>query len=161
MFSQTDASLSRDRNLNFNLSETNYVQRLDNQKKKETAGNVRAVKFSSLSSAVQTKEKEARSKEYDNYINTFTSSSNKNNPRQQPGGFRQAKQAGGGGGGPVAAMKKTSSVESPGRKLLRTPTQEMKRLNTQEFSFFLFSPPGNYKLKLILVKTPIQQFYYA
>ena len=122
MFSQTDASLSRDRNLNFNLSETNYVQRLDNQKKKEPAGNVRAVKFSSLSSA----EKEARSKEYDNYINTFTSSSNKNNPRQQPGGFRPAKQAGGGGGGPVAAMKKTSSVESPGRKLLRTPTQEIK-----------------------------------
>ena len=138
MFSQTDASLSRDRNLNFNLSETDYVQRLDNQKKKETAGNVRAVKFSSLSSSVQTKEKEARSKEYDNYINTFTSSStsspsssNKNNPRNQSGGFRPGRQAGSGGGGSVAAMKKTSSVESPGRKLLRTPTQEMKRLNTQ------------------------------
>ena len=39
MFSQSDATISRDRNLNFKLSETNYVQRLDNQKKKETAGN--------------------------------------------------------------------------------------------------------------------------
>ena len=143
MFSQSDATLSRDRNLNFNLSETKYEQRLDNQKKKETVGNVRGVKFSSLSSSssVQTREKEARSREYDNYINTFTSSSssssssNKNATKHQPGGFRPAKLAGGVGSS-VAAMKKTSSVESPGRKILRTPTQEIKRLNTQQFSLF-------------------------
>ena len=137
MFSQSDATISRDRNLNFNLSETNYVQRLDNQKKKETAGNVRAGKFSS-----QTTEKEARrSKEYENYIKTFTSSSssssssNKNNTKHQPGAFRPARLPTSGGSS-VAAMKKTSSVESPGRKLLRTPTQEMKRLNTLQFSLF-------------------------
>ena len=126
MFSQSDATLSRDRNLNFNLSGTRDVPRLelDNQKKKEKAGNVRGVKFS-----VQTKEKEARSREYDNYINTFTtsssrsSSSNKNETKQpQSGGFRPAKLA----GSSVAAMKKANSAESPGRKLLRTPTQEMK-----------------------------------
>ena len=132
MYSQSDATISRDRNLNFDLSETNYVQRLDNQKKKETAGNVRAVKFSS-----QTKEKEARSKEYDNYINTFTSSSNKNHAKHQQGTFRPARLPGSGGSS-VAAMKKTSSLESPGRKLLRTPTQEMKRLNTLPFSLLKF-----------------------
>ena len=138
MFSQSDVSLSRDRNLNFKLSEPNYEPRLDctldNQKKKETAS--RGVKFSS---SVQTKEKEVRSREYDNYINTFTSSSsrssNKNETKRQPGPFRPAKVAGNGGSS-VAAMKKTSSVESPGRKILRTPTQEIKRLNTQQFSLF-------------------------
>ena len=138
MFSQSDVSLSRDRNLNFKLSEQNYEPRLDstldNQKKKETAS--RGVKFSS---SVQTKEKEVRSREYDNYINTFTSSSsrssNKNEIKRQPGPFRPAKVAGNGGSS-VAAMKKTSSVESPGRKILRTPTQEIKRLNTQQFSLF-------------------------
>ena len=142
MFSQSDVSLSRDRNLNFKLSEQNYEPRLDctldNQKKKETAS--RGVKFSS---SVQTKEKEVRSREYDNYINTFTSSSsssssrssNKNETKRQPGPFRPAKVAGNGGSS-VAAMKKTSSVESPGRKILRTPTQEIKRLNTQQFSLF-------------------------
>ena len=135
MFNQSDATLSRDRNLNFNLSETNYVQRLDNQKKKETAGNVRAGKFSS-----QTTEKEARrSKEYENYIKTFTSSSsssNKNNTKHQPGAFRPARLPTSGGSS-VAAMKKTSSVESPGRKLLRTPTQEMKiRHSFTQFSLF-------------------------
>ena len=136
MFSQSDATLSRDRNLNFNLSEPKYVPRLelDNQKKKETAGNVRGVKFSS---SVQSKEKETRSREYDNYINTFTSSSssssssrsrsissNKNETKSQsqPGSFRPA----GNVVSSVAAMKKANSVESPGRKLLRTPTQEMK-----------------------------------
>ena len=138
MFNQSDATLSRDRNLNFNLSETNYVQRLDNQKKKETAGNVRAGKFSS-----QTTEKEGRrSKEYENYIKTFTSSSssssssNKNNTKHQPGAFRPARLPTSGGSS-VAAMKKTSSVESPGRKLLRTPTQEMKiRHSFSQFSLF-------------------------
>ena len=140
MFSQSAATLSRDRNLNFNLSETKYVQRLDNQKKKETVGNVRGVKFSSLSSSsssVQAREKEARSREYDNYINTFTSSSSSSNSsrsrpsssnknetksQSQPGSFRPT----GNVVSSVAAMKKANSVESPGRKLLRTPTQEMK-----------------------------------
>ena len=138
MFRQIDETISRDRNLNFSLSDANSMQILDNHKKKETSGNVRVVKFSSHSSSLQTKEKETRKKEYDNYINTFTSSSNKNEFRQ-PGTFRPAKLSGlASGESSVTAitksMKKASSVESPGaRKLLRTPTQEMRKLDIHSY----------------------------
>lgn len=126
MFSRTDETLSRDSNLNFSLSDANSMQILDNQKKKEK--NVPAVKFSSRPSSLQNTEKEARKKEYDNYINTFTSGQNKNDIRQKT--FNPPKLSAQGESSATAiskSLKKTSSMESPGtRKLIRTPTQVMK-----------------------------------
>ena len=72
MLSQLDVNLSRDRNLNYNLSDANSMQVLDNQKKSHASRPV--TKFSSQNK----KEVEARKKEYDNYINTFNSSSTRN-----------------------------------------------------------------------------------
>ena len=132
MFSRRDETLSRDRNLNFNLSHANSMQILDNQKKKETSKNVPAVKFSSRCSSFQNKEKEARKKEYDNYINTFTSGSNKNDIRQKtfyPPKMSSLAQGDSSVTAVSKSLKKTSSLESPGtRKLIRTPTQEIKEL---------------------------------
>ena len=131
MFSRTDETLSRDSNLNFSLSDANSMQILDNQKKKETSQNVPSVKFSSRPSSLQNTEKEARKKEYDNYINTFTSGQNKNDIRQKT--FNPPKLSAQGESSATAiskSLKKTSSMESPGtRKLIRTPTQEMKWIN--------------------------------
>ena len=138
MFSRADATISRDRNLNFDLSDANSMQILDNQKNKEASENVsaRAAKFSSRSSPLQDKKKERRTKEYDNYISTF-SGSNKNTRLQT---FHPPKMS-----GPSQwessvtsiskSMRQSSSLESPGtRKLIRTPTQEMSRMNIPRIS---------------------------
>ena len=138
MFSRADATISRDRNLNFDLSDANSMQILDNQKKKETSENVsaRAAKFSSRRSPLQDKKKETRTKEYDNYISTF-SGSNKNTRLQT---FPPPKMSGSSQGeNSVTAisksMRQSTSLESPGtRKLIRTPTQEMSRVNIPRIS---------------------------
>ena len=121
MFSRIDATISRDRNLNFSLSDANSMQILDNQKRKETSKNVTLVKFDSRSPSFQKQEKEARKVEYDNYINTFPTGSNENENRIQI--FPPSRKSGIAQG--ERTMKKTNSIESPGhRKLIRTPTQE-------------------------------------
>ena len=133
MLSQLDTTLSRDRNLNFNISDATSMQILDNQKKKEASENVsaRAAKFSSRSSPLQDKKKETRTKEYDNYISTF-SGSNKNTRLQT---FHPPKSSGPSQGESsvtsiTKSMRQSTSLESPGtRKLIRTPTQEMSRMN--------------------------------
>ena len=63
------------RNLNIKLSDASSMQILDNQKKNNVNSRRPVAKFSSTQSK---KETETRKKEYDNYINTFTSSSAKN-----------------------------------------------------------------------------------
>lgn len=133
MFSRADATISRDRNLNFDLSDANSMQILDNQKRKETSENVsaRAAEFSSRRSPLQDKKKETRTKEYDNYISTF-SGSNKITRLQT---FHPPKMSGPSQGESSVtsiskSMRQSTSLESPGtRKLIRTPTQEMSRVN--------------------------------
>ena len=138
MFSRADATISRDRNLNFDLSDANSMQILDNQKNKEASENVsaRAAEFSSRRSPLQDKKKETRTKEYDNYISTF-SGSNKNTRLQT---FHPPKMSGSSQGESSVtsiskSMRQSTSLESPGtRKLIRTPTQEMSRVNIPRIS---------------------------
>ena len=128
MLSQLDTNLTRDRNLNFKLSDANSMQILDNQAKSKDASRTVA-KFSSSSSSNNKKEEAARRKEYDNYINTFTGSNKNDNykPSFQPPRVSSRPQDGSSTTAYNKAVKKTSSIESPGtRKLIRTPTQESK-----------------------------------
>ena len=121
MYSRIDATISRDRNLNFSLSDANSMQILDNQKRKETSKNVTVVQFHSPSSSFQKQEEEGCKVEYNNYINTFPTGSNENEHRIQI--FPTPRKSGIAQG--EKTMNKTNSIESPGqRKLIRTPTQE-------------------------------------
>ena len=133
MLSNLDTNLkTRDRNLNFNLSDANSsMQVLDNQGKE----NVAVAKFSSTSSQQQQQQQqqprsEGRARrEYDNYHNTFTNGSNRNSDCSR--GLYQpslsSKIAQDDSSPPTALnkpIKKTGSMDSPGgRKLIRTPTQ--------------------------------------
>ena len=132
MLSQLETNLTRDRNLNFNLSDANSMQILDNQaKSKDATRTVAKFSSSSSSSGQNKKEEAARRKEYDNYINTFTNGSNKNHDNYKPS-FQpprvSSRPTDGSSTTSTAlnrSVKKTSSIESPGtRKLIRTPTQE-------------------------------------
>ena len=68
---------SRDRNLNFNLSDATSMQVLDNQGKENAPRN----KYPTSSQ----QNPEVRSKrEYDNYFNTFSNGSNKNQSTKEP-----------------------------------------------------------------------------
>ena len=126
MLSQLDSNFSRDRNLNINLSDAKSMQVLDNQGK-DAKRNV--TKFSSSQNK---KEEAARKKEYDNYINTFTSGSGNRNDNNYKSTWQPPKMS----SAPLSAqdessntalnkpLKKTSSMESPGgKRLIRTPTQ--------------------------------------
>ena len=126
MLSQLDSNFSRDRNLNINLSDAKSMQVLDNQGK-DAKRNV--TKFSSSQNK---KEEAARKKEYDNYINTFTSGSGNRNDINYKSTWQPPKMS----SAPLSAqdessntalnkpLKKTSSMESPGgKRLIRTPTQ--------------------------------------
>ena len=152
MLSQLDTNLTRDRNLNFKLSDANSMQILDNQAKSKDASRAVA-KFSSSSSSSSNNKKEeaARRKEYDNYINTFTGSNKNDNykPSFQPPRVSSRPQD----GSSTAynkAVKKTSSIESPGtRKLIRTPTQESRFILQPRIKCFLLQ---NFLKDLILIK---------
>ena len=141
MLSQLDTNLTRDRNLNFKLSDANSMQILDNQAKSKDASRTVA-KFSSSSSSSSNNKKEeaARRKEYDNYINTFTGSNKNDNykPSFQPPRVSSRPQDGSSTTAYNKAVKKTSSIESPGtRKLIRTPTQESRFILQPSIKCFL------------------------
>ena len=134
MLSNLDTNLkTRDRNLNFNLSDANSsMQVLDNQGKE----NVAVAKFSSTSSQQQQQQQQQQPRsegrarrEYDNYHNTFTNGSNRNSDCSR-GLYRpsQSSKIAQDDSSPPTALnkpiKKTGSMDSPGgRKLIRTPTQ--------------------------------------
>ena len=153
MLSQLDTNLTRDRNLNFKLSDANSMQILDNQAKSKDASRTVA-KFSSSSSSSSNNKKEeaARRKEYDNYINTFTGSNKNDNykPSFQPPRVSSRPQDGSSTTAYNKAVKKTSSIESPGtRKLIRTPTQESRFILQPSIKCFLLQ---NFLKDLTLIK---------
>ena len=153
MLSQLDTNLTRDRNLNFKLSDANSMQILDNQAKSKDASRTVA-KFSSSSSSSSNNKKEeaARRKEYDNYINTFTGSNKNDNykPSFQPPRVSSRPQDGSSTTAYNKAVKKTSSIESPGtRKLIRTPTQESRFMLQLSIKCFLLQ---NFLKDLTLIK---------
>ena len=122
---------SRDRNLNFNLSDATSMQVLDNQ------GRENAPKYPTSSQP----NPEVRSKrEYDNYFNTFSNGSNKNKSNKEPcealkKTSKIAQEESSTSTALKSLKKNSSSMESPsGRKLIRTPTQVNSFTSNQIFS---------------------------
>ena len=111
---------SRDRNLNFNLSDATSMQVLDNQAKENAPRNKQPTSSQ--------QNPEVRSKrEYDNYFNTFNNGSNKNQSNKEPcEPLKNTTKIAQEESSTSTALKslKKNSMESPsGRKLIRTPTQ--------------------------------------
>ena len=149
MLSQLDTTLSRDRNLNFNISDASSMQILDNQGRQDAKRPV--TKFSS---SQKKKEEVARKKEYDNYHHTFTNGSHKRTdnykatfqPPKEPVGATPA-QADSSVTAATRTMKRTNSNETPGpgtRKLIRTPTQvRCKYYHHPSWSFKILDGAGS------------------
>ena len=115
---------SRDRNLNFNLSDATSMQVLDNQGKE----NAPAPRNKLPTSSQQNPETRSK-REYDNYFNTFHNGSNKNQSNKEPceplkNTSKIAQEESSTSTALKSLKKNSSSMESPsGRKLIRTPTQ--------------------------------------